>query len=76
MNKPTKKQMIVSAAIVAVLGIGGLAGYKPVHPSATCKATGCDSLACCQAGCSGQGCFCNRSCFITWCWGPWYCQCG
>lgn len=72
----TKKHKIIAGAILAVgLAVASYFGaYKA--PSADAKLIGSGDLPSCEAGCDSQaGCFCNRSCFLAWCWGPWYCQC-
>jgi len=67
------KKLVFGGVFVAAMGVGGYVGYSA--PSADAKLVG-DSPAACEQGCMTEGCFCNRSCFITWCWGPYYCQCG
>jgi hypothetical protein len=69
----TNKKKMLLAGVLLLLG-GAAAAYKPVAATAKAKEA-CKDLPSCQASCSSP-CFCNRSCFITWCWGPWYCQCG
>lgn len=68
MSKRTK--IGVAAGLIALLG-GLYAAYSPVAPDA--KLVG-ESLAQCKVTCQ-KPCFCNRTCVLTWCWGPWYCQC-
>lgn len=69
----TKKTKILAMASVLALGTG-LYGYKPVSSTAKLQEKATD-LPSCQASCTTEGCFCNRSCFLAWCWGDWYCQC-
>jgi hypothetical protein len=69
----TKKTKIL--AMVGVLALGtGLLGYKPVSATAKVQEKATD-LPSCQASCTTEGCFCNRSCILWYCWGDWYCQC-
>lgn len=65
------KKVKIGAVLVTVLG-ALYASYNPVD-TAHAKLVG-ESLQQCQASCV-QPCFCNRSCLLTWCFGPWYCQC-
>jgi hypothetical protein len=69
------KKHIVLAVALAGLSALAYAGYKPVSPAAKLQDKATD-LPSCQAGCTTEGCFCNRSCILWYCWGPWYCQCG
>ena len=74
MKQFTKKQKVGAVVGLALLGLVGLgtATHKSVKPGAT----ECKDLPSCQQSCTTQGCFCNRSCILWYCWGPWYCQCG
>jgi hypothetical protein len=67
--KITKKHVI--AAALAILGTASALTYK--SPATDAKKIG--DLPSCQASCTTQGCFCNRSCILWYCWGDWYCQC-
>ena len=65
----------IAAGILAtgIVLVAGFFGYKT--PAADAKLVG-DNLQQCEQGCPAQdNCFCNRSCFLAWCWGPYYCQC-
>lgn len=60
---------VLAAGITAATAFFGYSA-----PSADAQKLG--DLPSCEASCDAQaGCFCNRSCFLAWCWGDWYCQC-
>jgi len=71
----TKTKKIALGAGLVGLGLLGAFGYQPVSSTAKLQDKATD-LPSCQAGCTTEGCFCNRSCILWYCWGNWYCQCG
>jgi hypothetical protein len=69
----TKKKIGIALAIALALGAVGYFGYSAPAEGARLLDGDCDPNSC--GGPSEPGCFCNRSCFLWYCWGPTYCQC-
>lgn len=70
-----KKIAVAFVVLFTLLGAVccGAAVFGYSTPSAEAKLVG-NTPEECEAGCA-QPCFCNRSCFLAWCWGDYYCQC-